>query len=36
VINDYKLVMEAYKEDVFMGRPAFEAQMTRNHGKKRG
>lgn len=36
VISDYKLVMEALKQDVFMGRPAFEAQLTRNHGKKRG
>ncbi|CAL8109685.1 unnamed protein product [Orchesella dallaii] len=36
VINDYKLINEAYRQDVFMGRPAFVAQMTRNHGQKRG
>ncbi|CAG7833832.1 unnamed protein product [Allacma fusca] len=36
VINDYKLIIEAYKEDVFLGRPAFEIQITRSHGQKRG
>lgn len=37
VINDYKLIHEAFKRDEFLGRPDFESYAVRNNGfKNRG
>lgn len=37
VINDYKLIHEAFKREEFLGRPDFESYAVRNNGfKNRG
>ena len=36
VLNDYKLIRDAFKEDVFSGRPTLKMLEVRNQGVKRG